>query len=171
VAMRARTWVTVLCIAVLLLCGFQIYRAIDRYRYPGGHCSAADDRFTLRLASDVMATKAPDGMTTVSTNRFQPCEGDGGHSTYYGGVTVAWAYPAVPRSSAVIQDFYRTLGQASGWTIAAALNEMKLPGCKVIDGTAVDFLLATRDDDKIDGRPVYWVDLSYDRLHGHRRCE
>jgi hypothetical protein len=86
-------------------------------------------------------------------------------------VIVGWAYPAVPPSKAVVQDFYRSLGQANGWTIEAALNEMQLPACKVIDGTAVGFLLVTRDDDKLDGRPVYWVYLRYDRLHKPGRCE
>jgi hypothetical protein len=147
-----------------------VYRALHSDRYPNGRCSAADDQFIQRLADDVMATTAPDGMTVVSTRRLLPCEDHGdSEPMYYGGVEVAWAYPAVPPPSAAIQSFYRTLGQANGWTIAAVQYEIRLPGCKVIDGTTVSFRLTTYDDE-VNGRPVYWVELSYHRLHDPSWC-
>jgi hypothetical protein len=170
---RVRIWVAVVIaaipVAITAWCGFQVYRAIDRLRYPGGHCSTADDRFTRQLADNVMVKKAPDGMATVYTKRFQPCEGNGdSSSSYYGGVTVDWAYPAVPPPTGAVQDFYRTLGAANGWTVTAGPDLESLNGCKVIDGTAVLFLL--RVGGVVDDRAGYLVELSYSHLHDRFRC-
>ena len=133
----------------------------------GTFCSAAQKRFSQRLAEDPMAVRAPAGIARVTTRVFQPCEGNGDW-VYYGGVTVGWAY-SDPAQSDLALRFYRDLGAAEGWEMTDWVTGGEAPsrrllGKKTIDGTYVGFLLVIGGDHWKDGRPIYWVELSYQHL-------